>query len=108
MTLLKGPKEQPKRVDYRRAAELVSQRYFPISHRTIERWPLPRIKVNGRNTFDTAEVIAFAEALLKQAEAKQKQFQETGPSILAVEDAVVEAVRGACPPARTGEGEGSE
>jgi hypothetical protein len=57
----------PRRIDYKRAAKLVSQHFFPISHRTLERWPLPRLKVNGKNTLETADVFAEAEARLEAA-----------------------------------------
>ena len=59
----------PRRVDYRRAAELISEYFFPISHRTLERWDLKKIKVNGKNTVGTEEVFAEAAARLEAAKA---------------------------------------
>lgn len=57
----------PVRVDRRTAAELVSQHYFPVSHRTVEGWPLVVRHVNGKATIETAELFAYAQAKLDAA-----------------------------------------
>ena len=46
----------PRRVDKRTAAEYVSHYYFPISHRTIESWPLQVRYANGKALFETGRV----------------------------------------------------
>ncbi len=57
----------PVRVDRRTAAALVTQFYFPVSHRTVEAWPLTVRRVNGKATIATAELFAFAQAKLDAA-----------------------------------------
>jgi hypothetical protein len=61
------PPSDPVRVDRRRAAELVTERYFPVSHRTIEAWPLLVRHVNGKATVETTDLFAHAQALLDAA-----------------------------------------
>lgn len=57
----------PVRVDRRTAAALVTQLFFPVSHRTVEGWPLVVRRVNGKATIETAELFAFAQAKLDAA-----------------------------------------
>ena len=58
----------PERVDYKAGAALVTRYFFPVSDRTLERWQLKsKLIVNGRCTFETAEVLAQAEARLEGA-----------------------------------------
>lgn len=57
----------PIRVDRRTAAALVTRLYFPVSHRTVEAWPLTVRHVNGKATIATAELFAFAQAKLDAA-----------------------------------------
>jgi hypothetical protein len=45
----------------------VTQFYFPVSHRTVEAWPLTVRHVNGKATIATAELFAFAQAKLDAA-----------------------------------------
>ena len=59
----------PKRVDRRTAAELVTRLYFPVSHRTVEAWPLVVRRVNGWALYETAELLAFAKAKFDAAPA---------------------------------------
>jgi len=51
----------PKRISRKDAAEIVSHLHFPISSRTIERWPLIWRRVNGRALVDTEELLAEAQ-----------------------------------------------
>ena len=57
----------PVRVDRKRGATLVTERFFPISHRTLEKWPLTWRHVNGRATCETTELLAMAQARLDAA-----------------------------------------
>ncbi len=57
----------PVNVDRRTGAELVTRYLFPVSHRTLERWPLTGRVVNGRLVFATAELFAHARALVDAA-----------------------------------------
>lgn len=59
----------PVRVDRRAGAELVTRFYFPVSHRSLEAWPLTWRRVNGKAVCDTAELFALAEAKLNAAPA---------------------------------------
>ncbi len=58
---------QPVRVDRRKGAELVTHRYFPVSPRTLEAWPLDWLLVNGKATCLTADLFTVAEAKLAAA-----------------------------------------
>jgi hypothetical protein len=57
----------PARVDRKRGAQIITDLYFPISHRTLEAWPITWRYVNGRATCDTGELLALAEAKLNAA-----------------------------------------
>lgn len=57
----------PVNVDRRTGAELVTRYLFPVSHRTLERWPLTGRVVNGRLVFPTVELFAHARALMEAA-----------------------------------------
>ena len=57
----------PARIDRKRGATLVTERFFPISHRTLEKWPLTWRHVNGRATCETTELLAMAQARLDAA-----------------------------------------
>ncbi len=61
------PLPHPVRVDRRTAADLVSRHYFPVSHRTVEAWPLVVRHVNGKATVETAELFAYAQEKLDAA-----------------------------------------
>ena len=54
----------PARIDRKRGATLITDRFFPISHRTLEKWPLIWRHVNGKATCDTNELLAMAQARL--------------------------------------------
>ena len=57
----------PARVDRKRGALIITERYFPISHRTLETWPITWRRVNGRAICDTGDLLALAEAKLEAA-----------------------------------------
>ena len=59
----------PVRIDRRLAAEIVSDRFFPISHRTLERWPLTWRRLNGRALVDTDELLAEARRRVEDSAA---------------------------------------
>lgn len=59
--------EAPAQVDRKAGAALVTQHYFPVSHRTLEAWPLTWRHVNGKAVCETAELFALAEAKLNAA-----------------------------------------
>lgn len=57
----------PSTTDRRTAAAIVSAEVFPVSFRSIERWPIPVRRVNGRAVVNVAEVLGYAEGLLKKS-----------------------------------------
>lgn len=57
----------PRRVDRKTAAELVRHHFFPVSHRTLEAWPLSTRRVNGRALVETTELFAVAMEKLNEA-----------------------------------------
>ena len=61
------PDDLPRRVDRRAGAALVTRFYFPISHRSLEVWPLTWRRVNGKAVCETTELFALAEAKLNAA-----------------------------------------
>ena len=57
----------PTRVDRKRGAQLITDLFFPISHRTLETWPLVWRQVNGRATCETSDLLSLAQAKLDAA-----------------------------------------
>ena len=58
----------PPRVTRRDAAALLyAVLGVPVSPRTLESWPVPTRLVNGKATFNTAELLAFARSKLDAA-----------------------------------------
>src|SRR3954453_18039410 len=69
MTSCPLPPDLPRRADRRTGAKLVTQHFFPVSHRTLEAWPLTWRRVNGKAVCETAELFELAEAKLIAAPA---------------------------------------
>jgi hypothetical protein len=65
--------EHPVNVDRKTAAELVSKFYFRTSPRSLERWPVPVVVVNGKATGSTAAYFAHAQSLLDAALARSSR-----------------------------------
>jgi len=59
--------QQPVNVDRRTGAELVTKYFFPVSHRSLEAWPLPTRRVNGKAITATATLFELAYAKLRIA-----------------------------------------
>jgi hypothetical protein len=59
----------PINVDKRGAAELITRFYFPVSYRSLERWPIAWRSVNGRNIAATKDLLAEARRRLLAAPA---------------------------------------
>ncbi len=59
----------PRRLDRRLAAQVVSTHFFPVSPRTLERWPLTWRRINGRALADTEELLAEAQRRVDAAPA---------------------------------------
>lgn len=52
----------PVHVDRRQAAEIITRYFFPVSPRSLERWPVTVRHVNGRAISATAEYLDVARA----------------------------------------------
>lgn len=57
----------PVRVNRKVGAELVSKFFMPVSHRTLEAWPLTWRYGNGYALVETAELFAVARQKLESA-----------------------------------------
>lgn len=69
----------PARVARPRAAELVTEHYFEISARTLERWPLRWLRVNGKAHCNVAELFAIAEQMLANGQERQAPDRRRQP-----------------------------
>ena len=59
----------PARVDRLSGAALISFHLFPISPRTLERWPVTWRRINGRALAETDELLAEAQRRVDSAPA---------------------------------------
>jgi hypothetical protein len=57
----------PANVDRRTGAGLVTRHLFPVSHRSLETWPLPTRHVNGRAVIPAARLFEVAFEKLNAA-----------------------------------------
>jgi hypothetical protein len=62
-----SPEELPVRVGRRAGGRSGDPLLLPVSDRTLERWPLTWINVDGKATADTRALLEVAEAKLKAA-----------------------------------------
>jgi len=60
-------KALPANIDRRRGAAEISRNLFPVSHRSLEAWPLPVRHVNGRAIVATRELFELAYAKFASA-----------------------------------------
>jgi hypothetical protein len=72
----------PRRVNRRDGADLVTRLYFPVSHRTLEAWPLGWRHVGGYAVCETADLLAEAERRFNAAPVI-RGGRTRGPSELA-------------------------
>jgi hypothetical protein len=57
----------PEYADLKTGARLVTERYFRVSHRSLEKWPLAIRLLNGRRHVKTSDLFARAEAMIADA-----------------------------------------
>ena len=57
----------PKRAPRPELARLITQHYFQVSPRTLERWPISWLTLNNRAHGDVAEAFAIAQQKLDEA-----------------------------------------
>ena len=67
--------ELPARVDRQDGAALITQLLFPISPRTLERWPVTWRRINGRALVETYELLVEAQRRVDSAPAIRGGFQ---------------------------------
>ncbi len=58
---------QPPNIDRKAGAALITRHLFPVSHRSLEAWPLPTRHVNGRAVIPTATLLEIAYQKLSSA-----------------------------------------
>jgi hypothetical protein len=68
-TTVVGPNlsELPVRVDREMGAKLLTQFFFRVSPRSLERWPVAWRLLNGRSHADTAELFTHAASMVDEA-----------------------------------------
>jgi hypothetical protein len=59
----------PVRVTREQGAALVTQFYFKVSPRSLERWPIPWRHLNGKAHGETVDLVRHAEAVVASAPA---------------------------------------
>lgn len=59
--------DYPERMDRRQGAAFVTKHYFPVRARSLEKWPLTWLHVNGKALAAATEYAAVAEAKLAAA-----------------------------------------
>jgi hypothetical protein len=70
----------PRNADRRTLAAIISHEFFPISHRTIERWPLVVRRVNGHAITKTSDGLTIAENKLSKARSYKLGSGRAPPS----------------------------
>jgi hypothetical protein len=65
----------PKRMWRKPLAEAITNEFFPVSHRSLEVWPLQWQHVNGKAVTDTREAFIFAQKKLDAAAIFRGGFQ---------------------------------
>jgi hypothetical protein len=68
-TTWKPEQPLPQYADKQTAAAIITHHFFPISTRTLERWPLTVRRPNKATVYEVDEVMAVAEAKLNSAYA---------------------------------------
>ena len=57
----------PRFVDLKTGARIITERFFRVSPRTIEKWPVAFRIINRRRHAETVDLIARAEAMIAAA-----------------------------------------
>lgn len=57
----------PRFADRKTLAAIITHNFFPISHRTLQTWPLTVRRPNRAAVYEVAEALAFAEQKLDGA-----------------------------------------
>ena len=65
----------PQYADKATAAAIITHHFFPISPRTLERWPLTVRRPNKATIYEVDELMGYAEAKLRNAYAYKQQSE---------------------------------
>jgi hypothetical protein len=80
---------RPVRMNRRQAAALVSQHFFQVAPRSLEKWPLTERFINRRVMLETRELVAEAERRLAAAgpapDRRRSAKQSATASVVAAE-----------------------
>jgi|TARA_R110000764_G_scaffold118140_1_gene205582 hypothetical protein len=57
----------PKHADRKTLAAIITHHFFPISHRTLQTWPLTVRRPNRASIYNVEEAMAYAESKLSSA-----------------------------------------
>ena len=57
----------PNFADRKTLAAIITHHYFPVSHRTIQNWPLTVRRPNRAAVFEVAEAMEYAKAKLERS-----------------------------------------
>ena len=57
----------PRYADRKTLAAIITHNFFPISHRTLQTWPLTVRRPNRAAVYEVAEALEFAEQKLEGA-----------------------------------------
>jgi hypothetical protein len=79
--VLKLLENQPINIDRRAGADLITKHLFPVSHRTLESWPLPTQLVNGKAIVSTRTLLEVAYAKLASAPVIMAQRRVFSPGV---------------------------
>jgi hypothetical protein len=55
-----GEHGYPVRAPRQSIAEIVTRHAYQVHHRSIERWPLPTRRINGKTHLETIDALAYA------------------------------------------------
>jgi hypothetical protein len=62
-----SPPIVPHYCDRQDGAALVTRHFFKISARTLENWPVPTRRINGKAHYRTTELLAYARSVMEAA-----------------------------------------
>ena len=71
----------PKHVDKRQLAQIHNQYYGPISHRSLETWPLEWRLVNGRGVTETGAALAEARRRFNAGRVIRGRQRQTASAV---------------------------
>jgi hypothetical protein len=68
----------PAYINRRTAAEVISRHFFPVSHRTLEIWPVTYFLVNNKAMTDTKGILAVAREKIEASLENKGDGEDNG------------------------------